>query len=176
MTEKSSYLAKDRLGDVISAIQVMGSNEAFAARVDYWAERITGDKKAAAQCEIILQEHREFFRRFERSDGEEYYSLVWRHCLPYLDKETGQTISSSEFRQRAGHGTIGRRPLTPEEIKSLTEIAIELHAKAVEQSRDWRWWVPLAASFLGVVVGALIGFFGAVTAAGIKVAPISSPI
>ena len=55
MTEKSSYLAKDRLGDVISAIQVMGSNEAFAARVDYWAERITGDKKAAAQCEIIFR-------------------------------------------------------------------------------------------------------------------------
>ena len=43
------------------------------------------------------------------------------------------------------------------EIKTLIDIAIELHSKAREQQTDWRWWVPIVASFLGSLVAVLLG-------------------
>ena len=155
------YLIEGRLGDVVSAIQVMALNENFLAQRDYWAERITGDKKNGEACEQILSAHKEFFRCYRGAGQSDEYSLVWRHSLPYLDKRNGQTITSQQYLQLRGQGVVGRRPLLPEEIKLLTDTAIALHAKAVEQSRDWRWWVGSALTVAGVLIAALVGaYFG----------------
>jgi hypothetical protein len=39
----------------------------------------------------------------------------------------------------------------------LMNTAIELQSRALTQVQEAHWWVPILSSFLGVVVGAIIG-------------------
>jgi hypothetical protein len=52
---------------------------------------------------------------------------------------------------------VSRPPVPEEQIKTLVDIAITLHSRQLDQSRDWRWWVAIATSFIGVIVGAFLG-------------------
>jgi hypothetical protein len=54
---------------------------------------------------------------------------------------------------------VSRDPLTAEDIKALIDAAIKLHATAVASKQEKRWWVTLATSAIGGLVGALIGAF-----------------
>ena len=48
--------------------------------------------------------------------------------------------------------------LAPEDIKLLCDIAVNMHAKAVEARR---WWIAPVLSFVGSLLGALIAFAAA---------------
>jgi len=45
------------------------------------------------------------------------------------------------------------KPLGGEQIQTLLNTAISLHARAMEELRESRWWIP--------VLAAILGFFGA---------------
>ncbi|WP_272165123.1 hypothetical protein [Vibrio diabolicus] len=71
---KSPYLKNhNRLGNVISAIQVMGKYGFY--KLDYagWAMRITGDENNADYWKTIFEEHPEFFVLTEKVKG--FFSL-----------------------------------------------------------------------------------------------------
>lgn len=160
---KSPYLKPNRLADVIAAIQFMALNERSSQPCDKWAHYISGDVAKADHWRAVFNEHPEFFRK--SPDNEDHYALVWRRASPRLFyRKEDRLLTKPEFDQlpAAEQSFVSRVRVPEAEIKTLVDIAIELHSKAREQQIDWRWWVPIAASFVGALIAVLLGIaFGA---------------
>ena len=79
---RSPYLASnDRLGDVISAIQTLGTYRFYKLKPDSWSERISGDGDQVDSWTKIFRDHPEFFRF---SSDDRSVSLVLRRQKPKL--------------------------------------------------------------------------------------------
>lgn len=157
-SKKSPYVVTpDRLADVIAAIQAMGVYKFHLRRFDAWAQAISGDVSKGAHWKKVFEEHPEFFRL---DTERERASLVWRRQLPKrFDVDSERQLSEAEFvslppqeRKR-----VSRAPLSPSDIKTLVDTAINLHSRAVEIQREGRWWIPLVSSAIGGLVGAILG-------------------
>jgi hypothetical protein len=161
MSEKSPYLLDpNRLADVISAIQVMGTYKFYKLPFDGWADRIGGDSSRGSYWQNIFEQHPEFFRL----DGpRERASLVWRRQYPkrfQVDDERVLTKVEYGAMDNTAKQRVSRIRLTPADIKTLIDTAISLHARALEEQKERRWWLPLASvigGLIGGVLGALIG-------------------
>ncbi|AGQ92260.1 hypothetical protein MZJ31_004496 [Vibrio parahaemolyticus] len=156
---KSPYLKNhNRLGNVISAIQVMGKYGFY--KLDYagWAMRITGDENNADYWKTIFEEHPEFFR----VDGEgKKVSLAWRRSYrKRYNVDEQRDLSFQEFNALNDEEKkrISRTPLSGEEITVLIQTAIELHSRAIEQNKEYRWLSNPLLSILGGVLAAFIGW------------------
>jgi hypothetical protein len=148
----SPYLKSGRLGEVLAAIQAMGASEdRYARSCEAWSKIIGGNGRELGYWKKVFDEHPEFFRKIirkkkgEREEGEEEgeeerYAMIWRMA----------------YKQEPG--TPARRVLGSQEIKLLCDMAVNMHAKAVEERR---WWVAPVLSFVGALLGALIAFAGA---------------
>lgn len=157
------YLKKNRLADVIAAIQSTAMNERSSLACRNWAEIVSGDVSKEGHWRAVFDEHPEFFRK--SPNNIDHYALVWRRALPrrYYRPE-GRLLSQNEFEALSAEEMklVSRPPVPETQIETLVDIAITLHAKQEDQNRDRRWWIPIVASFLGSVVGATIGGFGVV--------------
>jgi hypothetical protein len=160
----SAYLNEpNRLGDVIAAIQAMGTYKFYKLDFEGWADRMSADKSRAGHWQRVFEEHPEFFRL----DGQKKKaSLVWRRQYPrrfHVDSETlltKQQLDALAENERARR--LSRSPLTPADINTLISTAINLHSRALDARKESRWWIPLAAgvgSLIGAIGGALIGAF-----------------
>jgi hypothetical protein len=158
MSTISSYLKnQNRLQDVIAAIQVMGTYKFYKMDFASWADQITGDNSKGNYWQNIFEEHPEFFR-LDRN--KERASLVWRRQYRKLfNVDTGKEISKDDFLQLPPEkqARISRIPLQAENIESLIRTAIDLHSRALEHQQDKRWRIPLVVSFVGGLIGAIIG-------------------
>ena len=161
MTKESNspYLKYDnRLADVISAIQVMGKYGFYKLDFKQWAMRISGDENMEVYWKDLFIEHPEFFRL---DSEKKKASLVWRRSYRKrysVDKQ--KEISSDEFEKISSdeQKRISRKPLTGDEILTLINTAINLHTRAIEQNKEYRWLSSPLFSLLGVVLGAFIAF------------------
>ena len=153
----SSYLKEpNRLAEVISAIQVMGTYKFYKLDFAGWADRISGDSKQADHWKTIFEEHPEFFRL---DAGREKASLVWRRTYPKLyNVDQEEKITRDQFFQLSNEqkARISRSPLTNLDISTLISAAIQLHSCALEHQQDKRWWISGVVGLLGVIVGACI--------------------
>jgi hypothetical protein len=191
-SKQSPYLTPDRLGDVLAAIQAMGSNEAFRQTCEDWTRIISGPqargdltedpiddqtddqavdqpvtKEQTNRWKIVFDEHPEFFRRSRTSsEGKERYSLISRRALPLVHREHKTKILNRDYKQLSSleKKDYGRPQLSDGAIETLMAIAVNMHARAVEEKRDRRWWIPPILSGTGALAGALIaaliGFVG----------------
>ena len=161
MGKKSPYLlAPNRLADVIAAIQVMGTYKFYKLPFDDWADRISGDSSRGAYWQNIFEQHGEFFRL----DGpRQRASLVWRRQYPkrfHVDDEKVLTKAEYSALDDEAKERVSRVRLTPSDIKTLIDTAIDFHARSLEEQKERRWWLPLASvvgGLIGGVLGALIG-------------------
>ncbi len=155
---KVPYLKANRLADVIAAIQFMSLNVRSSQPCEKWAHYISGDETKADHWRRVFNEHPEFFRK--SPDNEDHYALIWRRASPRLFyRKEDRLLTKPEYDQLSTdeRSLVSRVRVPDAEIKTLIDIAIELHAKAREQHTDWRWWVPIVASFLGSLVAVLLG-------------------
>lgn len=157
----SSYLEKNRLQDIIGALQIMGSYKKYKMPAEKWAEKIENPPLSANNWEKIFNDHPEFFRKNDK----DLYSLMWRRGLPH-DVESSYRVA-----------------LTGDQISSLVDTAIRLHANALDDNRHessreegqrkWETEMKLSKSrwrqqmFLTSIT-AFLAFSGAVLAAWIK--------
>lgn len=156
---KTPYLYdNNRLGDVIAAIQVMGSYGYYKLDFENWAIRISGDKGKAEHWRKIFVEHPEFFRL---DTAGVKASLAWRRSYRRrysvakqreLSPDEYNDLNSIELSQ------ISRAPLNSTDISVLINTAINLHTRALEQNREHRWLSSPLFSLLGVALGALLGW------------------
>src|SRR5687767_12765679 len=127
----SPYLSDpNRLADVISAIQVMSTYKFYKLPFDGWADRISADPSRSEYWRHIFDEHPEFFRL----DGQrQKASLVWRRQYPkrfHVDEERVLTKEQYDSLDETGRARVSRVRLTPADIKTLVDTAINLHARA----------------------------------------------
>lgn|SRR5690606_14947169 len=154
----SVYLTKPgRLSDVIAAIQVMATYKFYKLPFKSWSERISGTDALTEHWRQVFIQHPEFFRL----DGKlEKASLVWRRQYPrsyHVDEERKllkEELLDLSNEERATR--VSRVPLTPTDISTLLKVAIDLHSRALEEKKDSRWWIPLAA-VVGSLLGSLLG-------------------
>jgi hypothetical protein len=157
---KSPYLSSpDRLGDVIAAIQVMGTYKFYKLDFAGWADRIVGDEAQALHWRSVVEQHPEFFRMDAKR---EKASLVWRRQRQKLfNVDTESQITREEFRHLSDDQKlrISRMPLASTELALLLDAAIKLHSTALEHKKDRRWWIPVIGSLAGVILGVLLTAF-----------------
>ena len=154
---KSPYLNDpNRLADVISAIQVMSTYKFYKLPFDGWADRISADSSRGEYWQRIFEQHPEFFRL----DGQrQKASLVWRRQYPkrfQVDEERILTKEEYDELDEPATQRVSRVRLTPADIKALVDTAINLHARALEEQKEKRWWIPLASA-AGGLLGGLLG-------------------
>jgi hypothetical protein len=157
MSEKSPYMKKaGRLADVVAAIQVLGAYKFYKLTPEGWAERITGDGKRAEYWRTVFEQHPEFFR-FDEEKAK--VSLVWRRqAVKRFHVDKGLVMSDEQVHALPPEESerVTREPLSSDDIRALIDTAISLHARALEQKRDARWWIPLASA-LGALIGSAAG-------------------
>jgi hypothetical protein len=155
---KSPYLENPaRLGDVIAAIQAMGTYKFYKMSFEGWADRITGDGSQADYWKRIFQEHPEFFRL---DSAREKASLVWRRqYAKHYDVDSETKISTAEFEALPSDrkNRVSRDPLSPADIKTLIDTAINMHSRAVELQRERGWWKSPLLSAIAALIGAAAG-------------------
>lgn len=157
---KSPYLKPNRLANVIAAIQCMSLNVQSSRSCEQWADIISGNKAEADRWRAVFSEHPEFFRKSTFKDTPDSYALIWRRASPrnfYRKEDRSITHAEYEHMSKDERAFVSRARVPDGEVKTLVDIAIELHSKAREQHIDWRWWVPTAASFVGALLAVLIG-------------------
>jgi hypothetical protein len=153
----SPYLAASgRLGDVIAAIQAMGTYKFYKLDFSAWADRISGDTSQGNHWREIFEQHPEFFRL---DSQRKRASLVWRRQHQKLfDVDKEAKISREEYRELTPdkQARLSRMPLASSELATLINAAIELHSRALARKQDTRWWISGVMSLVGVVVGIVL--------------------
>lgn len=151
---RSPYLVNDdRLGDVLSAIQTLGTYRYYKLTPEKWSARISGDSNLGKHWEQVFRQHPEFFRF--SSDGAKA-SLVLRRQKPKLfDVDLLEVVTRAErdSRDSDGQARITRAPLGEGELQMLIGVANGLHSKALQDRQDSRWWIPLIATIFSAVIG-----------------------
>jgi hypothetical protein len=148
------YLKPNRLADVIAAIQFMAMNERSSLSCQQWARAISGDESRDAYWRTIYEDHSELFRK--SPDDPDHYALIWRRALPrryYRPERKMLTVAEYEALPEAERRWVSRPPVPEDQIRTLVDIAITLHARQQEQHRDWRWWIPSLTTFVAAVLG-----------------------
>ncbi|MEA2575854.1 MAG: hypothetical protein QOH93_3152 [Chloroflexia bacterium] len=157
---KSPYLANDwRLADVVAALQLLSSYKWASRRVEDWAETL-GKPLSGKSWEEIFTNHPEFFRLNDKG----WASLRWRHAYDrnyHVERGVELTPDElSEMSEGEKDEALSRKALSADQTEALIKTAIDLHSRAVATQQEARWWIPVAAigaSFVGGVVGAILG-------------------
>lgn len=147
------YLQNDRLGEVIALIQVLAFHRNTNRSEEGIKEELKSTPKSGTSWIDLAKGHPELFRvREETGDKLDRVSLVARYVAPY----------TTENRKKI------REPLSPEVVKKLIEIAIELHDRQLEKSQNWKAYVPIivavtagAFTIFGVFLKSWLGGGGA---------------
>src|SRR5262249_43520001 len=91
---------------------------------------------------------------------EDHFALIWRRASPRLFyRKQDRLLTKPEYDRLPveEQASVSRVRVPEAEIKTLVDIAIELHSKAREQQTDWRWWVPIVASATVTLAAVLVG-------------------
>jgi len=159
-SSESPYLVSPgRLADVIAAIQAMGTYKFYKLSFEGWADRITANKNQGLYWKNIFEQHPEFFRL---DSAREKASLVWRRQYPkrfHVDLEKRLSVEEFKALPDEQKARVSREALTPDDIKALVDTAINLYSRALESEHARKWWIPLASSAIGGLVGAILGAF-----------------
>src|SRR5262245_82832 len=124
----------------------------------------TVTKEQTNRWKIVFDEHPEFFRRSRMSGEKERYSLIWRRARPLAHMETGKRVLLRAYKQlppseKKDHW---RPPLTDSAVKTLMDIAISMHSRAVEARHHWHVWVGPVFSVVSALVTAGSAIFIAI--------------
>jgi len=139
----------------------MAVYDKYKMSANEWAEQITDDAGQHKHWKDVFDEHPEFFR----SSGDGQYSLVMRRAFPRrYHRRLRRLLSEEEYGKlteddRGSH--ISRQPLDNDQMKTLLDAAVIMHAKAVDSVRDWRWWFAPGAAFVASLLTAVFAFIAA---------------
>lgn len=154
----SPYIKKpNRLSDVIAAIQAMSIYKYYKLDFSHWAERISGDANQAEYWQKVFEEHPEFFRL---DSSRKKASLVWRrqYSKRYdVDNESIMSKEAYESLPPEKQLRVSRLPLTANDISALINIAVNIHARALEHKKESHWLIIALLSGLFSLLGALAG-------------------
>ncbi|MFM9472374.1 hypothetical protein, partial [Flavobacterium psychrophilum] len=125
----SPYLKENRLSDVLALIQVLSLDKHGHRSEKGLKEELQGDPKSSENWTLLAKAHPEFFR--VEIDKLHKISLVARHVIEANEN--------------------GIKELSPDLIKTLIQIAIELHDRQKEKAERWKVWLPMFVALITVL-------------------------
>ncbi|MCK5747837.1 MAG: hypothetical protein KAH44_16585 [Oricola sp.] len=160
---QSPYVSDERrLAEVIAAIQTLGTYRFYKMDFKGWADRISGDESLAGHWEKIFKEHPEFFRL--DASRKQASLVIRRQHSKLFNVDTHAEITKDGFKALCEEDKqrISRSPLSPEEISTLINTAVLLHARAIEHKRNLRWWIPILIALITTAGGFAGAYFGSI--------------
>lgn len=167
VSDISAYLISGRLADVIAALQVMSTAMRPERRIIDWAHEFDKNRNpdTVEKWTRVFQEHPEFFVTYYlREHNDLKAALRWRYVFKTYDAETGQDFTPAEVEElsKEKRELLTTKPLEGDQIQTLLNTAISLHTRAIEESKESRWWIPVLAAtlgFFGAILGAMLSTF-----------------
>jgi hypothetical protein len=165
----SHYLEKDRLANVIAAIQILGVSDRSSGTLNRWVAELEASEELTSEqldhspikfaerkkWQTVFEQHPEFFKTYAVR-GEPRVLLRWRYAQTIKDDPSGAAEKdkpeNSEERLNAPS-----KPLNPDQIQVLISTAIELHAKEAANERGPDRFRPFLMATLGAVLGTIAG-------------------
>jgi hypothetical protein len=175
---KSHYLEKDRLANVIAAIQILGVADRSWGTLQRWvaeleaSEELTPDQLDQMPVKFaerkkwatVFEQHPEFFKVYTVR-GEQRVLLRLRYAqsvnshkhdefaaLANLVKEKTESAKAESTEDNTTS-----KPLTPDQMQVLIGTAMNLHDRAVEAERPPDRFRPFLMATIGAVLGTLAG-------------------
>jgi len=184
---KGHYLEKDRLANVIAAIQAMGVADRPSGTLNRWvAELEAGEELTSEQLEqppikfaerkkwqTVFEQHPEFFKSYTLR-GEPRVLLRWRYAESLKSEANGAANGKHsqgqdedndeqdepEDKSKGKPGSNAEppsKPLTADQIQVLINTAIEMHAKEVAGEQNPDKFRPLYMAVIGAALGTVAG-------------------
>jgi hypothetical protein len=168
---KSHYLEKDRLANVIAAIQILGVSDRASGTLNRWvaeleaSEELTPEQLDSSPIKFaerkkwstVFEQHPEFFKTYTlRGEPRVLLRLRYAQSANFAAKN-GSAAAETKDRPEGAEETVASKPLTADQIQLLLDTAIELHARAAAADRGPERFRPFLMATLGAVLGTLAG-------------------
>lgn len=175
---KSQYLEKDRLANVIAAIQILGVSECASGTIDRWAAELEANEELTPQqiertsvrfgdrkkWQTIFEQHPEFFKSYTARGGPRVV-LRWRYAQTVngngmSNGMAGDAAKASDETKPDGAYDLTKvpsRPLNADQIQVLINTAIELHGRAAAAAHPPDWFRTPLMTVVGAVLGSVAG-------------------
>ena len=176
----SHYLEKDRLANVIAAIQIMGVADRPSGTLNRWIAELEASEELTSQqldqapikfaerkkWQTVFEQHPEFFKTYTLR-GDLRVLLRWRYAdtlkngandaaVNLKNGANDAAVSTDESEPRPSEPQPSK-PLSADQIQVLINTAIGLHAKEVETQRGPDKIPPLLMAIIGAAVGTVAG-------------------
>ncbi|MBX9842273.1 MAG: hypothetical protein K2Z80_10750 [Xanthobacteraceae bacterium] len=165
---------KDRLANLIAAIQILAVADRPSGTLNRWvaeleaSEELTSEQLDKApikfaerkKWQTLFEQHPEFFKTYTLR-GDLRVLLRWRYAETLKNGANGKTApdapNDDEDEDEDEAELPPGKPLTAEQIQVLINTAIGLHAKEVEAERVPDKFRPLLMAIIGAALGTLAG-------------------
>jgi hypothetical protein len=181
---KSHYLEKDRLANVIAAIQILGVADRSWGTLHRWVAELEASEELTPEqldqmpvkfaerkkWATVFEQHPEFFKVYTVR-GEQRVLLRLRYAQSVhshkqdefaalanlVNKEkTDSSKPDAAKAENADENSVSK-PLSPDQMQVLIKTAMDLHDRAVEAERPPDRFRPFLMATIGAVLGTLAG-------------------
>jgi hypothetical protein len=167
----SHYLEKDRLANLIAAIQSMALAERPSGTLNRWVAELEASEELTARqldkspikfaerkkWQTVFEQHPEFFKTYTLR-GEPRVLLRWRYSETLKNGANGKNPSDAQDEDKDDEAELSPgKPLTADQIQVLINTAIGMHAKEAEAERNPDKFRPLLMASIGAGLGTLAG-------------------
>jgi len=166
------YLEKDRLANLIAAIQVLAVADRPSGSLNRWIAELEASEELTAEqldkapvkfaerkkWQTVFEQHPEFFKTYT-SRGDQRVLLRWRYAETIKNGPASKGAPDKEAEERPGEEAEPpqSKPLSADQIQVLINTAIGLHAKEAEAKRTPDKFRPLLMAIIGATLGTLAG-------------------
>jgi hypothetical protein len=161
------YLERDRLANLIAAIQIMAVADRPSGALNRWVAELEASEELTAQqldkspikfaerkkWQTVFEQHPEFFKTYTLR-GEPRVLLRWRYAETLKNGANGKAAPDGDEDEAE---LAPSKPLTADQIQVLVNTAIGMHAKEVEAERSPDKFRPLLMAIIGAALGTLAG-------------------
>src|ERR1700745_2119211 len=159
---KGHYLEKDRLANVIAAIQAMGVADRPSGTLNRWVAELEASEELTSRqldqspikfaerkkWQTVFEQHPEFFKSYTLR-GEPRVLLRWRYAESIKSEANGAANGKDSAETSESNSAPQSKPLNADQIQVLINTAIELHAKEVAGERPPERFRPLLMAIIG---------------------------
>jgi hypothetical protein len=183
---KGQYLEKDRLANVIAAIQAMGVADRPSGTLNRWVAELEGSEELTSEqleqspkfaerkkWQTVFEQHPEFFKSYTLR-GEPRVLLRWRYAESLKseangaangkdsqkdsEEDDGEDEPKDKLKDKPGsNAEPTSKPLSADQIQVLINTAIEMHAKEVAGEQNPDKFRPLYMAIIGAALGTVAG-------------------
>lgn len=176
---KSHYLEKDRLANVIAAIQILGAADRSWGTLHRWVAELEASEELTPEqldqmpvkfaerkkWAAVFEQHPEFFKVYTVR-GEQRVLLRLRYAQSVASHKQDEFAALANLvnkdkvegaKAESGDDNAASKPLTPDQMQMLINTAIELHDRALEAERPPDRFRPFLMATVGAVLGTIAG-------------------